>query len=138
LGAAPGRVRCELGVWHEGDHAAYVWDQADAPRHALWVRWNPDGDVLRFENLHWCEVDEPISGDNACTLYREHASGHSWSLRDPDTEALDRQVRAENAGWLKQFAREWRQPDPPRGAGVARLRTLPRSAVATPPTEGDE
>ncbi|GAB3951765.1 hypothetical protein [Streptomyces sparsus] len=96
-------LRCELGLWHEGDHADHVWDWGHQPTHALWARWNVDGSV-RFASLPWCGTNCP--SDEVCTLYRDHARDHSWNVHDPATEALRRKVLAENAGWLDRLTRK--------------------------------
>ncbi|MFF2845138.1 hypothetical protein ACFVT5_02235 [Streptomyces sp. NPDC058001] len=82
---APTRTHCELALGHPGEHADHVWDWDHEPDRALWARWDTGG-AMRFESVRWCETSGGPDAD-ACTLYREHAQGHSWSLRDPATEA---------------------------------------------------
>ncbi|WP_445395259.1 hypothetical protein ACSMX9_18395 [Streptomyces sp. LE64] len=89
LARIPRKLRCELGLWHEGEHADHVWDWDHRPSHALWVRWSPDGAGSRLESLPWCEAARPAR-DEACTLYWEHDHHHSWELRDPEYESLAR------------------------------------------------
>lgn len=98
-------ARCELGLWHEDEHAGFVWDWEHKPDEALWARWTPDGGAMRFESLKYCEIEGGPDGD-ACTLYRDHTREHSWALRDPEMESFRRRVLAENAGWLAQFTRK--------------------------------
>jgi hypothetical protein len=73
IGRVPLTVRCELGLWHEGDHADWVWDWDHRPTHALWARWVAD-EPMRFESLPWCETpDTPDIDPNTiyCALYRD-------------------------------------------------------------------
>ncbi|MFD4141594.1 hypothetical protein [Streptomyces sp. NPDC058572] len=105
---APDTARCELGLWHEGGHAAFVWDwKQHKPEEGLWARWVTEG-PMRFESLTWCGITDGPDGDEACTLYRHHAREHSWNVRDPEFEAFRRRVLAEHAGLL---ARLTRKPD---------------------------
>ncbi|MBL1096828.1 hypothetical protein [Streptomyces coffeae] len=106
LAYAPDTVRCELGVWHEDGHAAFVWDwEKHKPREGLWARWTPDG-TMRFESLTWCGIPGSPDGDDACTLYLDHAREHSWKVRDPELEAFSRRVFAENAGLIARLTRK--------------------------------
>lgn len=108
LAGAPDRVRCELALWHEGEHADHVWDWRERPSHALWARWTTQ-ETMRFETLHWCETPGGPAGD-ACTLYRGHARDHSWNVHDPETEALRRSVQADPAGWTARLTGRPRRP----------------------------
>ncbi|MFJ9748690.1 hypothetical protein [Streptomyces chartreusis] len=106
---APDTVRCELGLWHEGEHAAFVWDwERRKPEEGLWARWTPDG-AMRFESLPWCGVEGGVDGD-ACTLYRDHAREHSWDVVDPATAALRRRVLADTARLLLLPTKEPNNP----------------------------
>jgi hypothetical protein len=96
LGDAPRTVRCELGLWHEGEHADWVWDWPKNPKEALWARWVAE-EPMRFESLPWCETFNRPE-DVACCLYRDHARDHSWNVFAPETEALRQRVIAENPG----------------------------------------
>jgi hypothetical protein len=99
LDYAPRTVRCELGRWHEGEHADWVWDWSDKPKEALWARWTAEG-PMRFESLPWCETpSRPDKGD-VCGLYQDHAEKHSWDVFAPEIEAIRRQVIADNPGWF--------------------------------------
>lgn len=94
-------ARCELGLWHGDEHAAFVWDWREhKPQEGLWARWTPDG-TMRFESLRHCEISDDSGDDEACMLYRRHPGEHSWALRDPETEALRRRVLAEGAGVIE-------------------------------------
>ncbi|MCX5423166.1 hypothetical protein [Streptomyces sp. NBC_00078] len=104
LDAALDTARCELGLWHGDEHAAFVWEWEHKPSEALWACWTPDG-AMRFESLRHCETEGGSDGD-ACTLYRGHAREHSWNVVDPATEAFRRRVLAENAGLLAWLARK--------------------------------
>ncbi|MFF2846866.1 hypothetical protein ACFVT5_11090 [Streptomyces sp. NPDC058001] len=95
LAYTPPRVRCELGLGHDGEHADHVWDWDHQPAHALWARWTT-GQPLRFESLPWCETLGGSDAD-ACTLYWDHSRAHSWAVHDPETEALRRQIVEEHA-----------------------------------------
>jgi hypothetical protein len=101
---APHAVRCELGLWHGGEHAAFVWEWEHEPREALWARWTPDG-TMRFESLTHCEIEGGAGGD-ACWLYLDHPRDHSWNVSDPEVEAFRRRVLAENAGLLGWLTRK--------------------------------
>ncbi|KUN94037.1 hypothetical protein [Streptomyces caeruleatus] len=101
---APDATRCELGLWHEGEHAGFVWDWEHKPQEALWARWTADG-AMRFESLAHCEIEGGPDGD-ACTLYRDHPRDHSWNVVDPEMEAFRRRVLAENAGMLAWLTRK--------------------------------
>ncbi|WP_244190636.1 hypothetical protein [Streptomyces caeruleatus] len=100
----PETARCELGLWHGDEHAAFVWDWEHKPTDALWARWTPDG-TMRFESLTHCEAEGGADGD-ACTLYRDHSRDHSWNVVDPEMESLRRRVLAENAGLLAWLTRK--------------------------------
>ncbi|MCF1595404.1 hypothetical protein [Streptomyces muensis] len=104
LNDAPDMVRCELGLWHEGEHAAFVWDWEHKPTEALWARWTPDG-AIRFESLTHCEIEGGPDGD-ACYLYLDHPHEHSWNVSDPKVEAYRRRFLAENAGLLAWLTRK--------------------------------
>ncbi|MFJ6573134.1 hypothetical protein ACIQNU_37570 [Streptomyces sp. NPDC091292] len=106
LERAPSLARCELGLWHEGEHSDHVWDWPDSAAPPLWVHWNA-GHTMRFESLAWCETPGGPDGD-ACKLYRDHAREHSWDLFDPETEALRRRVHTE---WAQLIKRLGRKPD---------------------------
>ncbi|MFE9660293.1 hypothetical protein [Streptomyces sp. NPDC005955] len=93
----PPRLRCELALWHEGEHADHVWDCEGQVTHGIWVRWGAD-DTSRTESLLWCDVSR-VADDEVCTLYKGHDRGHSWSLRDPVMEKHFRQLLAENPAW---------------------------------------
>ncbi|MFF2845044.1 hypothetical protein ACFVT5_01760 [Streptomyces sp. NPDC058001] len=101
---APLRVRCELGLWHEGEHADHVWDWPDGMAPPLWARWDTGG-AMRFESRPWCETEGGPDGD-ACTLYRDHAREHSWNVLDPETESLRRRALAESAQLMKRLGRK--------------------------------
>ncbi|MFE7275477.1 hypothetical protein [Streptomyces sp. NPDC057623] len=105
LEEAPGAVRCELGLWHGDEHAAFAWDWEHKPEEALWVRWAPDGGTMRFESLTHCEIEGGADGD-ACWLYLDHPRDHSWNVSDPEVEAFRRRVLAENAGLLAWLTRK--------------------------------
>ncbi|MFJ6568207.1 hypothetical protein ACIQNU_12335 [Streptomyces sp. NPDC091292] len=109
LGYAPRRVRCELGLRHEGEHADHVWDWPDGLAPPLWARWDTGG-TLRFESLPWCGSEGGRYGD-ACALYRDHAPAHSWSVRDPDTESLRRRVLGESGPLIRWLRRKRRKRD---------------------------
>jgi hypothetical protein len=96
LGDTPRTVRCELGLWHEGEHADWVWDWPENPKEALWARWVAEK-PMRFESLPWCGTFS-ARDDVACGLYREHARNHSWDVFDPKIEVIRREVIAENPG----------------------------------------
>jgi hypothetical protein len=104
LDGAPDTARCELGLWHGDEHAAFVWDWEYKPTEALWARWTPDG-TMRFETLRHCETEGGADGD-ACTLYRDHAREHSWNVVDPELEAFRRRVLAEHAGLIARLTRK--------------------------------
>ncbi|AEW94092.1 hypothetical protein SCATT_17210 [Streptantibioticus cattleyicolor NRRL 8057 = DSM 46488] len=91
-------LRCELGLWHEGEHADHVWEWEDGMAPPLWARWTADG-LLRFECLSWCEAPH-LTRDEVCTLFQDHPREHSWNVADPRIEALRRRVLAEGAGWI--------------------------------------
>ncbi|WP_411083217.1 hypothetical protein [Streptomyces sp. cmx-18-6] len=81
----PGYVLCELGEDHEGgDHAAMLWDVRDRPESAVWVRW--DAGRARLTRLLWCPTLD--SRREACGLFAQHPSGHSWEVTDPVHEAI--------------------------------------------------
>jgi hypothetical protein len=101
---APRTVRCELGLWHEGEHSDHVWDWEDKPAEALWARWVAE-EPMRFESLPWCETPGGPH-DDACILCQDHARHHSWSVFDPEVEAQYQRIRAEYAGWLKALTRK--------------------------------
>jgi hypothetical protein len=102
LGDASGVVRCELGLWHEGEHAAWVWDWPDRPSEALWARWVVD-EPMRFESVPWCEVTSEPDGD-ACGLYLGHARSHSWDVSAPEAEALRGRLQAGECPWPSECA----------------------------------
>ncbi|MFF2845264.1 hypothetical protein ACFVT5_02880 [Streptomyces sp. NPDC058001] len=101
LGYAPLRVRCELGLWHKGEHADHAWDWPDGMAPPLWARWDTGG-IMRFESLPWCETEGGPDGD-ACTLYREHALEHAWNVHDPEIESLRRRALAETALMIQRL-----------------------------------
>ncbi|MFJ6573123.1 hypothetical protein ACIQNU_37515 [Streptomyces sp. NPDC091292] len=106
LSYTPRWARCELGLWHEGEHADHVWDWPDGMAPPLWARWHT-GETLRFECLPWCETQGGKDGD-ACTLYRDHAREHAWNVHDPETESLRRRVLAEGAQLIRRIRRKRR------------------------------
>ncbi|WP_445400520.1 hypothetical protein ACSMX9_05940 [Streptomyces sp. LE64] len=95
LARIPRRLRCELGLWHEGEHADHVWDWDHRPTHALWVRWATDGAAAtRLESLPWCEA-AGAAREETCTLFWGHPRHHGWQLRgDPAEESLARWLGA--------------------------------------------
>jgi hypothetical protein len=95
---APHMVRCELCLWHDGEHADLVWDWTDRPTHGLWARWVAE-EPMRFESLPWCETSGGPH-NQACGLYRDHVSEHSWDVFAPEIETIRRKVVAENPGWF--------------------------------------
>lgn len=99
---APWSARCELALWHEGEHADYVWEWRDKPTQGLWARWATGG-PMRFGTLTWCEIPDGPDSD-ACTLYRDHARDHSWNVFDPKVEAFRRRVLAENAELIARLS----------------------------------
>ncbi|MFJ6568542.1 hypothetical protein ACIQNU_14050 [Streptomyces sp. NPDC091292] len=101
LAYAPRRVRCELALGHQDEHA---WDWPDGMAPPLWARWTTEAPP-RFESLPWCETPGGPHGD-ACTLYQGHAHEHSWNVRDPEIEALRRRVLAEWARFIKRLGRK--------------------------------
>lgn len=105
-------LRCELGMWHEGEHADHLQDWPDDPVHAVWARWVQDG-PLRVESVAWCGVNSP-DGETACTLYRDHERAHSWRVTDPRVEALRRDMERIPAAWWAHLlgSRRWLDRSP--------------------------
>ncbi|MCX5399509.1 hypothetical protein [Streptomyces sp. NBC_00102] len=78
----PGRpLRCELAEGHRDEHAELLWDD-DRLGGGLWVRWT-DTHMYRVM-LFWCTHSVERSGepDDACGLFDDHPSAHSWQIID--------------------------------------------------------
>ncbi|MFJ9621025.1 hypothetical protein [Streptomyces sp. NPDC101181] len=86
-------VLCELGGGHDGDHAAMLWDEGGRPGSAVWARWS--GDRARLVSHPWCPVRD--ARQEACELFADHRSGHSWEVTDPTYEAIARALAAQHA-----------------------------------------
>jgi hypothetical protein len=102
IGRVPLTVRCELGLWHGGEQADWVWDWDHRPTHALWAAGslkNPCG----CESLPWCDTPDTPHIDPTtiyCGLYQDHAGNHSWSVFAPEIEALRLRILAEHPEWF--------------------------------------
>ncbi|MFD5031300.1 hypothetical protein ACFVWX_31885 [Streptomyces sp. NPDC058220] len=86
---------CELGEGHGGEHADHVWDE-DERGGAMWFLWTDS--AHRFAVLRWCET-LAADPDEACTVFAEHPSAHSWAVVDPVREALWADVERHPERW---------------------------------------
>ncbi|MET9148334.1 hypothetical protein [Streptomyces sp. NPDC004042] len=86
---------CELGEdpAHTA-HAAVLYSAALADHPDLWLFWTDDG-CYRFPQLPPCLVQGKGSrfGREACMLYDQHASRHSWAISDPLGDLVSEMVR---------------------------------------------
>ncbi|MFJ6459553.1 hypothetical protein ACIQM0_00505 [Streptomyces sp. NPDC091387] len=81
-GGLPHSLVCELAKGHTDQHAAHLEDMGrDA--FDVWVRW--DGDHFTYVCAEPCERVDPALAplqQQACTLFVDHAPGHSWEFED--------------------------------------------------------
>ncbi|MYR55501.1 hypothetical protein GTY54_04310 [Streptomyces sp. SID625] len=88
-------VLCELAQYpgHTA-HAAVLYSAASVDHPDLWLFWTDDG-CYRFPRLPPCLVQGKSGrfGREACMLYDQHASVHSWAMRDPLGDVVSEMVR---------------------------------------------
>ncbi|MFG2596549.1 hypothetical protein [Streptomyces sp. NPDC048462] len=78
----PHSLVCELAKGHTDEHAGHLEDMGRGT-FDVWVRW--DSDHFTYVCAEPCErVDPALSPQRqqACTLFVDHAPGHSWEFED--------------------------------------------------------
>ncbi|MFE2290531.1 hypothetical protein [Streptomyces sp. NPDC059452] len=80
----PGHILCELATDHPDDHATMLWDEGGPAGGAVWACWNTHRP--RLVPLPWCPALDPRK--EACELFADHPSPHSWDITDPTDEAI--------------------------------------------------
>ncbi|MFJ1592037.1 hypothetical protein ACIOD0_17560 [Kitasatospora albolonga] len=95
-------VLCELGEDHDDDHAGMVRDEGGRPGSAVWARWDERG--VRLASLSWCPA--LTAEEDACGLFANHPSAHTWDVTDPTVEALKREVAKRRPRLLPEFTEE--------------------------------
>ncbi|MDT0489133.1 hypothetical protein RM717_01265 [Streptomyces griseus] len=95
-------VLCELGEDHGDDHADMVWDEGGRPGSAVWARWN--GRDVKLASLPWCPA--LTAEEDACGLFADHPSAHTWDVTDPTLEALRQELAKERPHRSPEFTEE--------------------------------
>lgn len=101
LFGVPGITRCELALWHEGDHCAYV-KELGITRHE-WARWVTDVAAVKLEIAPACEAesdDDPVK-QQVCYLQQAHPREHSWQLYDPVHRKEQKEAMRMHPNWFR-------------------------------------